>query len=282
MVLSLLVLGIMVYEILAKPPENVMTLLRITDNILCFFFLGDVAIRFWQSDNKRKFFLGWGLVDLIASLPFLDQLRWGRAARLVRILRLLRAFRSMRWVIANLFRDRGKGAVLSAALITVLVMFGSSIAILTLEADHESANIKSAGDALWWTMTTITTVGYGDHYPVTFEGRCVGAVVMLTGISLLAVITGAIASAFTSVNTANAVAATAEAVAPTVDQRLSLEDVLAEVRALRHEMSILRGERPPPDNPAAPQAPEQHGSGSAIPTQPDPGLGPQPESAGGR
>jgi voltage-gated potassium channel len=233
LVLSLVVLGTMVYEVVAKPPEAIRKLIGTFDNYLCFIFLIDFFLRFRRAENKWKF-MRWGWIDLISSIPFLDSLRWGRAARVVRIFRLLRAFRSMRWVVMYLFKDRGKGAVLSAVLITLMVLLGGSIAILTIEGDHPDANIKTAGDALWWAFVTITTVGYGDFYPKTPEGRFVGCVLMVTGISLLAVITGAMASAFTT-----PAAKPQEGGAP----GLSLEDLLAEVRALRHEVGTLHEER---------------------------------------
>lgn len=259
LVLSLVVLGTMLYEILGRPPEDIRRLLSIFDNLVCFVFLGDFILRFRRAENKWKF-MRWGWIDLLSSIPFLDQLRWGRLARLVRILRLLRAFRSMRWIIVSLFKDRQKGALLSAVLITTIVLFGGAIGILAVEADHPDAIIKKPDDALWWAFVTITTVGYGDYYPKTMEGRIVGAILMLTGISLLAVITGAFAGAFISPGNA--------AESPPADdgkeggRKLSLEDLLAEVRALRHEVETLHEER-------AHSANTHHGPGNRIDSNPD-------------
>ena len=73
------------------------------------------------------------------------------------------------------------------------LMLGS-IAVLDAEQDAEGANITTYGDALWWAMTTVTTVGYGDHFPVTFEGRLIAAVLMLVGIALVGVVTAALAA----------------------------------------------------------------------------------------
>ena len=83
------------------------------------------------------------------------------------------------------------------AIITVLVIIFSSISILIVETAPDS-NIKTAEDAVWWTFVTITTVGYGDKYPVTTEGRLIGIIVMVVGVGLFGTYTGYIASLFVS------------------------------------------------------------------------------------
>jgi hypothetical protein len=101
--------------------------------------------------------------------------------RLFRLLRILRAFRSLRDFASHVFRHRVQSAFGSVAIIAVLMVIFSSIAILQVENKPES-NIKTAGDALWWSYVTITTVGYGDKYPVTTEGRVIAAVLMTVGV----------------------------------------------------------------------------------------------------
>jgi len=82
------------------------------------------------------------------------------------------------------------------SVISVLIIIFSSISILIVETAPES-NIKSSEDALWWTMETITTVGYGDKFPVTSEGRLIGVIVMIVGVGLFGTFTGYIATIFT-------------------------------------------------------------------------------------
>lgn len=69
-----------------------------------------------------------------------------------------------------------------------------ALAVLDVEANAPESNLTSFGDAVWWAMTTITTVGYGDHYPVTVLGRCVAAGLMIGGVAVLGVVTAAVAS----------------------------------------------------------------------------------------
>lgn len=86
----------------------------------------------------------------------------------------------------------------AVSIITVLIIIFSSISILMVETTPES-NIKTADDAMWWTFETITTVGYGDKYPVTGEGRLIGVVVMVSGVGLFGTYTAYIASLFLDV-----------------------------------------------------------------------------------
>ena len=88
-----------------------------------------------------------------------------------------------------------KGTFTAVSIIAVLMILFSSIAILQVE-DQPNSNIKSAEDALWWSYVTITTVGYGDKYPVTTEGRLIAAVLMTVGVGLFGTFTGFLASWF--------------------------------------------------------------------------------------
>ncbi len=119
-------------------------------------------------------------------------LRFGRALRLLRI---LRAFRSTKHLLHHLFRSRVQGTFTAVAVIAALMVIFSSIAILQVETRPDS-NIKTAEDALWWAYSTITTVGYGDKYPVTGAGRFIAAALMTVGVGLFGTFTGLLASWF--------------------------------------------------------------------------------------
>ena len=137
----------------------------------------------------------WGWIDFISSIPTFEYLRAGRLIRIVRLLRVLRAFRSVRYLTSHIFKTRTKGTFATVSLISFLMLIFGSISILQLETVPES-NIKTAEDAIWWAFVTITTVGYGDKYPVTTEGRIIAGFLMITGVALFGTFTGFIAAWF--------------------------------------------------------------------------------------
>jgi voltage-gated potassium channel len=175
-VLSIYVLAALLIDTIFQLPAEVSKVLSIADNAICLVFLVDFFIRFKNAKNKFKF-MKWGWIDLISSIPTLDFMRAGRMFRLIRLFRILRAFRSTKQLVHYVFKRKTQGVLTSAAIISILMVLFSSIAILQVEDDPHS-NIKTAEDALWWSYSTITTVGYGDKYPVTSEGKLIAVFVM--------------------------------------------------------------------------------------------------------
>ena len=192
LILSLYVLvSLVVTTFFSVTPEVHKILLQI-DNFICVIFLIDFFYGFYQAPNKLKF-LKWGWIDLISSIPFIDFLRVGRLLRLLRLLRILRAFKSVKHIAEHVYKDKSKGLLSTVGVIAFLMVLFSSVTILQVETAPNS-NIKTAEDALWWSYTTLTTVGYGDKYPVTTEGRLIAAVLMTTGVALCGTFAGYIAS----------------------------------------------------------------------------------------
>jgi voltage-gated potassium channel len=196
LVLSVFVLGILALELLPATwlPVNdeVRRLLHWIDFVICLVFLSDFIVRFREAPSKLRF-MKWGWVDLLASIPTVDFLRWGRVLRLLRLVRLLRAMRTLRNFLRVIYASRAQGGVASVLVIVFLVMSLSSVAVLLFETAPRS-NIRTAGDAVWWCMTTITTVGYGDLYPVTTGGRMIAALLMLTGVGMFGTFSGIVAT----------------------------------------------------------------------------------------
>ncbi|TWP53174.1 potassium channel family protein [Lentzea tibetensis] len=178
-------------------------------------FLVDYLARFKLAENKGRFVVQ-HLFDLLAVLlPMVRQLR---VLRLVSVLKVLN----------KRFQGKIRQRVgIYVGGVTVLVSLCASLAVLDAERHHANATITTFPDALWWTLTTMSTVGYGDRYPVTTEGRLVAALLMVGGIALLGVITGTIASWL-------------------VEKLKGVEEAeletAAEVRKLRAELAELRAE----------------------------------------
>lgn len=192
--LSIYVLVALLIDTFFKLPPELSKLLNFIDNIVCAIFLFDFFYRLIKAESKLQF-LKWGWIDFISSIPMINFLRWGRAFRIMRLFRLLRAFRSTKYLVGYVFRNRQQGAFTSVAIIAVLMVIFSSIAMLQVETDPNS-NIKTAEDSIWWAFVTVTTVGYGDKYPVTTEGRVIAAFLMITGVGLFGTFTGFVASWF--------------------------------------------------------------------------------------
>jgi voltage-gated potassium channel len=196
---QLFMFGLGIYVLIALAAQTLLSLGESTsavldhiDNLVCLIFFADFFINLYLAPSKLQY-LKWGWIDLVSSIPMIDALRAGRIARIVRILRAFRGIRSARFVAEYLVRYRADGAFFGVALLSILLVLFSSIAILQVENAPES-NIHSPQDALWWAYATITTVGYGDKYPVTPEGRLIAAVLMTAGVGLFGSFTGLIAS----------------------------------------------------------------------------------------
>lgn len=196
LVLSVYVLGALLVDHTFTLPTETLKLLMYIDNAICVFFVIEFSVRFYQADNKLKF-MRWGWIDLVSCVPMVDYARAGRLLRLIRLLRVIRAFRSTQRLINHIFANRAKGTFTMVAVFAVVVVIFSSIAILQVETDPKS-NIRSAEDAIWWAYVTVTTVGYGDKYPVTTEGRILAAFLMTAGVGLFGTYTAYVASWFAS------------------------------------------------------------------------------------
>ena len=145
-------------------------------------FIGDYAVRLLLARHRLTFW--WRHLPHLAmvALPVLRPLQLLRLVALLRVLNR-RAASAL----------RGRIAIYVGAA-TALLVFASSLAVLDAERGQRDATITSFGDAVWWAITTITTVGYGDERPVTTEGRFVAAGLMIGGVALLGTVTAAIAS----------------------------------------------------------------------------------------
>jgi voltage-gated potassium channel len=194
LVLSLYVLISLIVTTFFVLSDEVTVLLNYVDNVICIIFLVDFAIRFKKANNKLVF-MKWGWIDLISSIPYIDFLRAGRVLRLIRLIRVFRAFKATKLIFEHINRNKKQSALTSVALISFLMVIFSSIAILQFEKDVNS-NIKTAEDAIWWSYVTITTVGYGDKFPITTEGRIIGAVLMTMGVGIFGTFTALVSSWF--------------------------------------------------------------------------------------
>lgn len=192
--LSIYVLSAIFIETVIDLNNEISLLLLYIDNIVCLVFISDFFYKLIKAESKSAY-LKTGWIDLVSSIPNFQFLRFGRLARIFRLIRLLRGIRSSKLLLTNVLRNKSKSVFLTVVLISFFMIVISSIAILNAEL-NENSNINTASDALWWSFVTITTVGYGDLYPVTLVGRLVASVLMICGVGLFGTFTAMVSSFF--------------------------------------------------------------------------------------
>jgi voltage-gated potassium channel len=193
--LCVFALTVLAFETLAPLTASTRQILEVADTGICILFFGDFVLQLARAPDRGRYFIRWGWIDLLSSIPMVDALRVGRAARVMRIVRVLRGVRSTKLLAGLVLGKRAEATFLAVALVSLLLVVFASIAILQFE-HVDGSNIKSAEDALWWSVVTITTVGYGDRYPITAEGRFVAGLLMTAGVGLFGTFSGYVASWF--------------------------------------------------------------------------------------
>ena len=181
--LALVYLGLYAIEVLGNESQVILFDLVLISDLIWGIFIVDFVVRLIMHDDKVQF-LKKNVIEVIGLiLPF------------------FRAFRMFRVVIAIGFLTRAAKSLqgrinIYIGLILPILIFTCSLGVYEAEHMAPGANITNYGDAIWWAFVTITTIGYGDYYPVTFEGRTIAVLLMLSGLALVSVITVSFASWF--------------------------------------------------------------------------------------
>jgi voltage-gated potassium channel len=195
-VLALLMIPLIVLPLVMDLSPGTESAFLAIDYLIWAVFAAEYAIKLYLAPNRRQF-VTHHIPDLIIVLvPMLRPLRVLRSVRLLRLLRLTlltglaaKGLREAR----NILRRRGLNWVLLIVLVLNLI---AAAMVLEFEGGNPDANITSYPDALWWAATTITTVGYGDRFPMSPAARGVAVVLMIAGIAMFGVITASIAAYF--------------------------------------------------------------------------------------
>ena len=170
------------------------SLLIFMEPIFTAILLIDFGTRLRQAKGYRWHYMirGGGLLDLLGSLPY------GRVLRLFRLVRILQAFHHFGWrkTIAWFVANRAQGTLFLVFAFLLVILEGGGLLVLYFEAGAKGANIETGGEALWWGVVTITTVGYGDYYPVTPGGEVVATIMIFAGVALISIFTAWVASTF--------------------------------------------------------------------------------------
>lgn len=167
-------------------------LLWIIDTCICGVFIIDFGISFITSNNKLKF-LKFGIIDLVASIPNVGILRFGRIAKIIRILRIFKAMKSINNILSQTFENKGEGIFKSVILSSTLLVIVSSMLILHFE--QNTGNVNTAYDAFWWTLYTLLGMDYCEP-PITTIGKTISVLLTISGMTLLGSFTAYLAEIF--------------------------------------------------------------------------------------
>ena len=193
------------------------TVFRAFEAFTVAVFTAEYLARIWTADllypeaahpRLKYVFSFMALIDLAAILPFYlpfisTDLRYLRMVRLLRLFRLFRVFKLGRYIdalqtIVQVIRLSASRLIMSLVLCAFVMLF-SAIIMYTVENPVQPEQFPNVVSSLWWAICTLTTVGYGDVYPITAVGRFFAALISLVGIGIIAIPTGIIAAGFSEV-----------------------------------------------------------------------------------
>jgi voltage-gated potassium channel len=189
-VTAIIVLALLSWRMFLDPNSETVHLIDMVDLGICFIFFGDFIRQLVTAPTKWKYLVTWGPIDLAASIPAVQAMRW---ARVMRVIVIIRALKSMHAIVHTFRSNRRSAIVIASFLVAEVVIIGSCFAVLHFESQDSSANLTNAADVLWWSIVTMSTVGYGDFYPVTVGGRFMAVLLMVCGIGLFAMLAGVFA-----------------------------------------------------------------------------------------
>lgn len=192
-------------ETLPELSQGVRGLLKGTEIFLVGIFTAEYLARIYVADKKLRFiFSFFGLIDLVAILPF--YLAVGLDLRSIRVFRLLRLFRILKLLRYSDAINRFHRALVIAkeelilfSCVTLILIYMSSVGIYYFENGEQPETFQSVFHCLWWSVATLTTVGYGEIYPVTLGGKIFTFFVLMLGLGVVAVPTGLVSSALSQV-----------------------------------------------------------------------------------
>jgi voltage-gated potassium channel Kch len=192
---SILSLAVAIFYYFVRDPE-IKQVLLVLDTVYALMFLIDFILRYRAVENKGSYMLKRGWLGLVTTIPGFPALRIIRS-----FLTLLTSRNILKVTPEKISQQARDNLAQSVLYITVtvglLVLTIGSVLIIWVEADAEGATIKTGFDAIWWSLVTVSTVGYGDEFPVTGRGRLIGVFMIVVGVALFSTITSYLASSFT-------------------------------------------------------------------------------------
>jgi len=206
---ALIVASIITFSIETLPDleDKTKDFLFYVETFIVVIFTIEYLLRIYIADKKSDYiFSFYGIVDFIAIAPFYISL--GMDLSSVRILRMLRLFRLFKLVRYNKAMTRfyrafyfAKEEIVLFGVVTLMLLYISAVGIYYFENESQPEQFKSIFHSFWWAVTTLTTVGYGDVYPITIGGRLFTFIILMIGLGLVAVPAALLAAALSKIKT---------------------------------------------------------------------------------
>jgi voltage-gated potassium channel len=236
-ILVLTVISLVIMAVMLLPlDDTTIGLLRFYDNFICVIFLIDFFINLRAVSPKSDYFIkerGW--LDLLGSIPslgtafkFSGLFRLARLSRFFRITRLLRG-QGKKELAEDLVKNRREYTAFITILLAIIVLAVASVLVLQFESQSPEASITNGWDAFWYSIVTITTVGYGDFYPITFWGRVTAIFIMIAGVGIIGVLASILSSFLMG-----------EPTISTENESPDTTSVEGKITAIKNELVILR------------------------------------------
>jgi len=204
----LIILSIITFSIETIPnlSQNTIDILNTFEKFTIIIFTFEYIVRIYTADKKLKYiFSFYRIIDFLAIIPF--YLTYFLDLRTIKAFRLFRLFRLLKLVRYNRTLDKFQKAIINAReefiiffILTLIIFYLASVGIYYFENEAQPKNFASIFDAMWWAVATLTTVGYGDIYPITIGGKIFTTIMLLIGLGIVGIPAGIVASALTEVN----------------------------------------------------------------------------------
>jgi len=164
---------------------------------ISFIFLFDFGYFLYKSENKKKYFIT-NFVDFLSSIPFISYIKILRVARIIKIFKVFRGFKELKPLITWLNEHKVLGILISYIIMLLVIVFYASLIFFKYEV-NVNENVNNLFDSFWWAFITLTSVGYGDIFPVTTIGRIVAMLLTIAGMGLFSIVTAEFSTLFLSI-----------------------------------------------------------------------------------
>ena len=192
--------GIIIYQLIYNPTKLIELEVYVFDSIVTAILIIDFYLRMKESKETRRIFILKHLYEIPALIPlvvfgFFESYSYLNVV--FRLLRLIRLFRILRLYSRILsFSAQTNNRLLYIIAVSGMAVSGGAIGLFLVEGNIPESKVTNLGDAFWWAIVTVTTVGYGDIYPVTVEGKIIASILMIFGIAILGILISTLGASF--------------------------------------------------------------------------------------